>query len=253
MDNHLLLAAGNDYLAHLLDIRALSSGAAGALLLPACPHSSDVLLRAAAGIAALLQLTVKGATAPAPSRPPAGLSASAKGKEAAVSTAAGGGAASATLAQLKHPKVINAAYFSPITGRKILTTCQDNRLRVWDYLYTANQVRRRLPPPPPHLQPTPPAGAAACRSALTTPPCAAAAGAGPRDCAQPELQSLPHALQGGVGPKGPGRAPAGVRQVRPPAPPSDCDTPPPSFLAALQCTAACLTCRQDCSAPPVLR
>jgi DNA damage-binding protein 2 len=31
-----------------------------------------------------------------------------------------------------HPRVINAAYFSPISGRKILTTAQDNRLRVWD-------------------------------------------------------------------------------------------------------------------------
>lgn len=27
------------------------------------------------------------------------------------------------------------------TGRKILTTCQDNRLRVWDYLYSTEQVR----------------------------------------------------------------------------------------------------------------
>jgi DNA damage-binding protein 2 len=27
--------------------------------------------------------------------------------------------------------VVNAAYFSP-TGHKILTTCQDNRLRVWE-------------------------------------------------------------------------------------------------------------------------
>lgn len=31
-----------------------------------------------------------------------------------------------------HTKVINAAVFSPVTGRKVLTTCQDNRLRVWD-------------------------------------------------------------------------------------------------------------------------
>lgn len=26
-------------------------------------------------------------------------------------------------------------------GRKILTTSQDNRLRVWDYLYSTNQAR----------------------------------------------------------------------------------------------------------------
>lgn len=30
---------------------------------------------------------------------------------------------------MPHPKVVNSAYFSPRTGRKILTTCIDNR---WD-------------------------------------------------------------------------------------------------------------------------
>jgi DNA damage-binding protein 2 len=39
---------------------------------------------------------------------------------------------SAEIASFAHTRVINAAYFSPITGRKILTTAQDNRLRVWD-------------------------------------------------------------------------------------------------------------------------
>jgi len=39
---------------------------------------------------------------------------------------------SAEVASFAHSRVINAAYFSPITGRKILTTAQDNRLRVWD-------------------------------------------------------------------------------------------------------------------------
>jgi hypothetical protein len=38
----------------------------------------------------------------------------------------------AQLAVLQHSKVVNAAYFSPLTGRKILTTCIDNRLRIWD-------------------------------------------------------------------------------------------------------------------------
>lgn len=33
---------------------------------------------------------------------------------------------------LNHERVVNSAYFSPLTGRKILTTCLDNRLRVWD-------------------------------------------------------------------------------------------------------------------------
>ena len=31
------------------------------------------------------------------------------------------------LASMAHPKVVNAAFFSPLTGRKILTTCIDNR------------------------------------------------------------------------------------------------------------------------------
>ena len=33
------------------------------------------------------------------------------------------------LAAMVHPKVVNSAYFSPISGRKILTTCIDNRIR----------------------------------------------------------------------------------------------------------------------------
>lgn len=36
------------------------------------------------------------------------------------------------LVSFEHPRVINAAYFSPLTGNKIVTTCQDNRIRVWD-------------------------------------------------------------------------------------------------------------------------
>jgi DNA damage-binding protein 2 len=38
------------------------------------------------------------------------------------------------LATLAHPRVVNSACFSPHSGRKLLTTCQDNRLRVWDCL-----------------------------------------------------------------------------------------------------------------------
>ena len=33
------------------------------------------------------------------------------------------------VAVLNHPKVVNSAYFSPISGSKILTTCIDNRCR----------------------------------------------------------------------------------------------------------------------------
>jgi WD40 repeat protein len=40
---------------------------------------------------------------------------------------------------LPHPRVVNAAYFSP-TGHKILTTCQDNRLRVWENAAAVNET-----------------------------------------------------------------------------------------------------------------
>ncbi|GMH33988.1 hypothetical protein BSKO_01822 [Bryopsis sp. KO-2023] len=33
---------------------------------------------------------------------------------------------------LHHPRVVNNALFSPLTGRKIMTTCLDNRIRLWD-------------------------------------------------------------------------------------------------------------------------
>lgn len=35
-----------------------------------------------------------------------------------------------------HPFPPPQAYFSPITGSRIITTCQDNRLRVWDAVHT---------------------------------------------------------------------------------------------------------------------
>lgn len=35
---------------------------------------------------------------------------------------------------MAHPKVVNAAYWSPVSGTKVLSTCQDNRIRVWDYV-----------------------------------------------------------------------------------------------------------------------
>ena len=34
------------------------------------------------------------------------------------------------LVTVEHPRVVNAAYFSPITGNKVMTTCIDNRVRV---------------------------------------------------------------------------------------------------------------------------
>ncbi|CAI5474057.1 unnamed protein product [Closterium sp. Yama58-4] len=39
------------------------------------------------------------------------------------------------IASIQHPRVVNSAYFSPITGTWILSTCQDNRLRVWDSVF----------------------------------------------------------------------------------------------------------------------
>jgi len=43
-----------------------------------------------------------------------------------------GALAAGQVGAMAHPRVVNSAYFSPITGTKILTTCQDNRLRVYD-------------------------------------------------------------------------------------------------------------------------
>ncbi|XP_074303158.1 protein DAMAGED DNA-BINDING 2-like [Silene latifolia] len=43
--------------------------------------------------------------------------------------------AGSSFADLAHRRVVNSAYFSPHTGSKILTTAQDNRIRVWDSIY----------------------------------------------------------------------------------------------------------------------
>lgn len=37
-----------------------------------------------------------------------------------------------SLVEMQHPRVISSAVFSPASGRSILTTCGDNRLRLWD-------------------------------------------------------------------------------------------------------------------------
>ena len=42
-----------------------------------------------------------------------------------------------------HPKVVNSAWFSPVTGQKIMTTCIDNRIRIWDTLFNADQPADR--------------------------------------------------------------------------------------------------------------
>ncbi|XP_043725212.1 protein DAMAGED DNA-BINDING 2 isoform X2 [Telopea speciosissima] len=43
--------------------------------------------------------------------------------------------AGSSLYALPHNRVVNSAYFSPQSGSKILTTAQDNRLRVWDSIF----------------------------------------------------------------------------------------------------------------------
>ncbi|KAF4358811.1 hypothetical protein G4B88_023095 [Cannabis sativa] len=43
--------------------------------------------------------------------------------------------ARSSLYELAHKRVVNSAYFSPLSGSKIVTTSQDNRLRVWDSIF----------------------------------------------------------------------------------------------------------------------
>ncbi|XP_050237949.1 protein DAMAGED DNA-BINDING 2 [Mercurialis annua] len=43
--------------------------------------------------------------------------------------------AGSSLCDLEHKRVVNCAYFSPLSGSKILTTSQDNRIRVWDSIF----------------------------------------------------------------------------------------------------------------------
>ncbi|XP_022752649.1 protein DAMAGED DNA-BINDING 2 [Durio zibethinus] len=43
--------------------------------------------------------------------------------------------AGSSLCNLEHRRVVNSAYFSPLSGCKILTTSQDNRLRIWDSIF----------------------------------------------------------------------------------------------------------------------
>lgn len=43
------------------------------------------------------------------------------------------------MACLDHPRLVNSAYFSPQTGTKLMTTCIDNRVRVWDYVHSIDK------------------------------------------------------------------------------------------------------------------
>jgi len=50
---------------------------------------------------------------------------------APLSTAQANKALGLALATLPHPRVISAVAWSPLSGRKLMSTCTDNRLRVW--------------------------------------------------------------------------------------------------------------------------
>lgn len=60
------------------------------------------------------------------------LSTASASEAAEQSAAAGNKALKLALASLAHPRVVSDVAFSPHTARKLLTTCTDNRLRVWD-------------------------------------------------------------------------------------------------------------------------
>ncbi|PNW73904.1 hypothetical protein CHLRE_13g577550v5 [Chlamydomonas reinhardtii] len=162
----LILTAGNDHSARIFDIRELSSApsaaaaaAGGGSGATAANGGGGAAAAAAAAVAGARLATAgsaaaggglgspaaqgRGSLSPSPS--PAGASQAAEGKgkgggkrggataaAAAAAAAANAVAARAELAVIAHPRVVNAAYFSPHTGRRILTTCQDNRLRVYD-------------------------------------------------------------------------------------------------------------------------
>ncbi|KAJ0984113.1 hypothetical protein J5N97_002469 [Dioscorea zingiberensis] len=51
--------------------------------------------------------------------------------------------AGSSLYNLHHGRVVNSAYFSPRTGSKILTTSIDNRIRVWDSIFTNMETPSR--------------------------------------------------------------------------------------------------------------
>ncbi|GLC35552.1 hypothetical protein PLESTM_000336600 [Pleodorina starrii] len=148
----LVLTAGNDHSARLFDIRELSSApsaaaaaAAAAAPPPAAAAAAAIATARTAVAGSLLTASPAGTTTgegggagsstPAAGRKRGGGGGGKKSAAAAGGSAAAGGgtAAHAELAVMPHPRVVNAAYFSPHTGRRILTTCQDNRLRVWDY------------------------------------------------------------------------------------------------------------------------
>ena len=161
-----MVSASNDWTARLCDIRKLSSSTAASsnskgatLRLLASQKSLQVVSPGAActvnGAAAGLfaKLSTSRCTPEHPSScrvsslcrframratevaSPPGAVIPSLGCKPAGKEAAGG---PLELARIEHPKVVNSAFFSPVTGRKLMTTCIDNRLRIWDYLLSVN-------------------------------------------------------------------------------------------------------------------
>ena len=65
------------------------------------------------------------------------------------SSTAGAADASCAVVSLLHPRAVNSAVWSPCTGRKLMTTCLDNRIRIWDNPLVLHGVQEA-----PHVHPT---------------------------------------------------------------------------------------------------
>lgn len=107
-DPSLILTAGNDHTARLFDVRAISSNARGS----------------AAGSSNGAGTSSNGAGTSGSGSAGAGSGAADAASPSTSQRRGASGPHSCELAAMQHPKVVNAAYFSPLTGNKILTTCQ---------------------------------------------------------------------------------------------------------------------------------
>lgn len=119
VDNNLVMSAGNDYTARILDIRNLTTGKGPRRAAMAVGRRAGRrLMHGSRRGLSLGRIAIRVACITARRRPacPAGRTGGSKGK-APVGAAPEG--APAELAVLQHSKVINSAYFSPITGGRM--------------------------------------------------------------------------------------------------------------------------------------